>query len=187
MALEQRCSNGHYYDTAKHTTCPYCGVAGLDIGKTVPKRPAGESFPTHPKDAPGEPGEDPGKTVGIFKSRIGIDPPVGWLVCIDGPDRGMDYKIRSENNSIGRSETMRICIDGDETIARENHAFVSYDPESNTYTILPGIARGLVYLNRGPVYGPANLRPFDEIKLGNTTLLFVPLCGDFGGKSFRWA
>jgi hypothetical protein len=98
----------------------------------------------------------------------------------------MDYRIRSENNSIGRSETMRICISGDETIARENHAFVSYDPESNSYTLLPGSARGLVYLNRGPVYSQSPIRPFDEIKLGNTTLLFIPLCGDFGGK-FRWA
>jgi hypothetical protein len=132
-----------------------------------------------------ERGGEPGATIGIVKGKIGIDPPVGWLVCIDGPDRGMDYRIRSENNSIGRSETMRISIDGDETIARENHAFVSYDPESNIYMLLPGSARGLVFLNRGPVYSPSPIRPFDEIKLGNTTLLFIPLCGDFGGK-FRW-
>jgi hypothetical protein len=184
VALEQRCSSGHYFDTTKHSACPYCGVAGLDIGKTVPKRPGGESIPSEPNDRPGG---EPGVTVGIFKSRLDIDPPVGWLVCIDGPNRGADYKIRSENNSIGRSETMRICIDGDGTIARENHAFVSYDPESNTYNLLPGIARGLVYLNRGLVFGPSPLRPFDEIKLGNTTLLFVPLCGNFGEKSFRWA
>jgi hypothetical protein len=161
-------------------------VAGLDFAKTMPKRTDGERA-TQPTDQPVGRGTEPGATVGIFKNRIGIDPPVGWLVCIDGPDRGMDYKIRSENNSIGRSETMRICIDGDATIARENHAFVSYDPESNTYNVLPGNARGLVYLNRGPVYAPTTLRPFDEIKLGNTTLLFVPLCGNFGDRPFRWA
>ena len=186
MALEQRCSSGHYFDTARHTTCPYCGVAGLDIGKTVPKRSlVGDT--TLPKDRPGERGAEPGATIGIFKGKLDIDPPVGWLVCIDGPNRGSDYKIRAENNSIGRSETMRICIDEDEHIARENHAFLSYDPESNTYTLLPGMARGLVYLNRGTVFGPSPLRPFDEIKLGQTTLLFVPLCGNFGEKPFRWA
>jgi hypothetical protein len=182
----ERCSKGHYYDAAKHTACPYCGVAGLDIGKTQGKRPEGGD-PTEPKDRRGERGTDSGVTIGILPDKIGIDPPVGWLVCIDGPDRGMDYRIRSENNSIGRDVTMKICVAGDENISREDHAFVSYDPESNSYYLVPGVARGLVYLNRGPVYGPTPLRPFDEIKLGRTTLLFVPLCGDFGGKSFRWA
>ena len=187
MALEQRCKNGHYYDTTKHTTCPYCGVAGLDIGKTEAKRVVGEQPSTWPKDEPREREAEPGGTVGVFMGSIGIDPPVGWLVCIDGPDRGRDYRILAENNSIGRSETMRICVRGDESIAREDHAFVVYDPESNTYSVRPGSARGLVYLNRGPVYETTHLRPFDEIKLGKTTLLFVPLCFDFEGKTFRWA
>lgn len=186
MALEQRCNKGHYYDTAKHTTCPYCGVAGIEIDQTTPKR-SSQNLAASLREEYREPRSDPGVTIGIYKSRMGIDPPVGWLVCIDGPDRGMDYRIRSENNSIGRSETMRICIGGDETIAREDHAFLSYDPESNTYTLLRGNARGLVYLNHGPVFGPETLRPYDEIKIGNTVLLFIPLCGDFGGKSFRWA
>ncbi len=186
MALEQRCKNGHYYDTAKHMTCPYCGVADLDIGKTEPKR-GGEQWSTRPKDQPRQRDAEPGATVGVYTGSIGIDPPVGWLVCIDGPDRGTDYRVRAENNSIGRSETMRICISGDESIAREDHAFVIYDPETNSYTVRPGSARGLVYVNRGPVFEATPLRPFDEIKLGKTTLLFVPLCGDFGGKSFRWA
>jgi FHA domain len=187
VALEQRCKNGHYYDTDKHTSCPYCGIEGLDIGKTVPRR-AGSQAAAAPREELREPRQDQGgKTVGIYMSKIGIDPPVGWLVCIDGPNRGMDYRIRSENNSLGRSETMRICIDGDNRIAKENHAFVSYDPESNTYMLLPGSSKGLVYLNHGVVSAPVPLRPFDEIKVGETVLLFVPLCGEFGGKSFRWA
>ncbi len=156
----------------------------LDIGKTTPKRASGS-------DSSG--GETVGRDVphaltqGLFEAKIGINPPVGWLVCIDGPERGMDYRIRSENNSIGRSETMRVCIAGDEGIARENHAFLTYDPESNTYFIRPGIATGMVYHNRTPVFTPIELKPFDEIKLGKTTLLFVPLCGEFGARGFKWA
>lgn len=183
MAFEQRCPNGHYYDPAKHTSCPFCGVAGLDVGKTMPSQQS--SDPTHPKNQP-LPGDAQGRTQGYYEDRMGFDPPVGWLVCIDGPNRGTDYKIRSGNNSMGRSELMWICISGDQTIDRDHHGAISYDPESNTYNVLPGTSRGIVYLNRGPVYSPAPLRPFDEIKLGNTTLLFVPLCGDFGGKGFRW-
>lgn len=188
MALQQRCNHGHLYDPAKHTSCPYCGVPNLDIGKTLPKRPPGEEAQhTVPKDQSLGPGSQPGLTVGVYKRKIAIEPPVGWLVCVEGPERGMDYRIRAENNAIGRAETMSICIAGDEGISRENHAFISYDPETNRYTILPGIARGLVYHNRAPVYAPSDLRAFDEIKLGNTTLLFVPLCGEFGAPGFRWA
>ena len=188
MAL-QRCEHGHLYDPAKHTSCPYCGVPGLDLGKTQPKRPSGgtEELHTVPKDQSIGPGVAAGLTQGIYKRKIDIDPVVGWLVCTAGPERGSDYRIRAENNSIGRSESMQICIAGDDGISRENHAFVSYDPETNKYTILPGIAKGLVHHNRQPVYGPVELRPFDEIRLGGTTLLFVPFLGDFGAPNFRWA
>jgi hypothetical protein len=138
-----------------------------------------------PKESRGREAPE-GSTVGLYTEVIGIDPPVGWLVCIDGPDRGRDYRIHAANNSIGRSETMAICITGDDNISRENHAFLIYDPETNTYAVRPGVARGLVHLNRGLVHEATPLRPFDEIKIGKTTLLFIPLCGDFGGKSFRW-
>lgn len=193
MPLEQRCSSGHYYDTAKFSSCPYCGVGGLDAGKgerefsrTVPKRHEHQPQNSQPEPLVSRQVE-PGATVGMYRKEIGIDPPVGWLVCIDGPDRGNDYKIRSENNSIGRSETMRICISSDDTIARENHAFLTYDPESNTYSIHSGLSRGLVYKNGLAVYGAEALKPFDQIKLGQTILLFVPLCGNFGENHFRWA
>jgi FHA domain len=185
VALE-RCINGHLFDPAKHTACPHCGVPGLDISmKTLPKRPPEEGR-TQPKGETAADQGDAGPTMPYFQERIGIDPVVGWLVCKDGPSRGMDYRIRSENNSIGRSENMRICIDGDPSISREYHAYISYDPQANIYTLLPGNARGLAYLNKQPVYSPAQLAPFDEILLGKTTLVFVPLCGDFGGRGFRW-
>jgi hypothetical protein len=186
VALEQRCSKGHYYDTAKHSTCPYCGVQGLDVGRTVPKHPpGGESF-NQLTDQPRDRGTDDGKTTVVFE-QIGIDPPVGWLVCIDGPNRGMDYRIRAGNNSIGRSEGMKICIGGDQGISRDNHAFVLYDPDSNIYMVRPGDSAGLVHHNRKLVTEAVKLSPFDRIKLGKTTLVFVPLCVDFGDdRDVRW-
>jgi len=185
VALE-RCNSGHLFDPSKHTTCPHCGVPGLEINIKQGAKRAADEARTQPKDQPADTEAESSPTTPYFQERIGIDPVVGWLVCKDGPSRGMDYRIRSENNSIGRSESMRICIDGDASISRDNHAFISYDPQANIYTILPGSARGLVYLNKQPVYSPAQLSPFDEIQLGKTTLVFVPLCGDFGGRGFRW-
>jgi hypothetical protein len=165
-------------------------VPGLDIGKTQPKRPAAsgpEESHTVPKDQYVAQGADNEVTRPVFVARIGIDPVVGWLVCIAGPERGSDYRIHAENNSIGRSETMDICIAADQRISREHHATISYDPETNKYTLLPGSARGLTHHNRQPVYGPVELRPFDEIKMGESSLLFVPFLGDFGAPNFRWA
>jgi hypothetical protein len=186
VALE-RCKHGHYYDPAMHTTCPHCGVPDLDIGRTVPRRPASEytgesEVRTQPHDTPVSGRSEPGITVGVMRDKIGLDPVVGWLVCVEGPDKGMDYRVRAENNAIGRSERMRICIDGDETISRENHALISFDPRSNIFTLVPGQAKGLVYLNDQALFSPQSLHPFSKIQLGKTVLLFVPLCGEL----FQW-
>ena len=52
-------------------------------------------------------------------------PVVTWLVCIDGPSKGRDYRIHSQNNFIGRSRSMDICIEGDNTISSERSAVLS--------------------------------------------------------------
>jgi FHA domain len=188
VALE-RCPSGHLYDPAKHTSCPYCGVADLDFGKTHPKRPAPdysgeepEEMRTRPKDQAPRGGADPGATQGFYRRKLGLDPVVGWLVCIEGNDRGRDFRIRSENNFVGRSEQMDICIPGDEGISRENHAIITFDPKHNSFTLSPGNARGIVYLNGEAVHSPADLGPYFEIQMGSTRLMFVPFCGD----RFQW-
>ncbi len=171
-----RCNNGHYYDPQKHSSCPYCGVQNLDIdiGKTMAKRAEGT-----PRGATAG-GE--GKTVGVFRKKLGIDPVVGWLVAIEGPERGNDYRITSERNFIGRAENMDVSIPGDETISRENHAIVSYNPKNNSFRLFPGESRGLVYLNEEEVITPAQLEAYDLIEIGETKLRFVPFCGE----RFQW-
>jgi pSer/pThr/pTyr-binding forkhead associated (FHA) protein len=172
-----RCENGHYYDSQKHSSCPFCGVQNLDIDikKTMAKRP---------NNTGGVPKEDGsgGKTVGVFRKKLGIDPVVGWLVAIEGPEKGNDYRITSERNFIGRSEKMDISIPGDDTISRENHAIVSYNPKNNSFRLFLGESRGLVYLNDDEVITPVELNPYDQIEIGETKLKFVPFCGE----QFRW-
>jgi len=36
MALK-RCENGHYFDPAKHTSCPSCGVQNINFEPTRKK------------------------------------------------------------------------------------------------------------------------------------------------------
>lgn len=181
-----RCTSGHYYDSEKHTACPFCGVQGLDvdIDKTRAKRTDAVEEgldTTRPLQEPGGKSEE-GKTIGIYRKRLGLEPVVGWLVAISGPEKGRDYRIISDKNFIGRSEKMDICIRGDETISRDNHAVITYNPKKQIFRLLPGDSKRLAYLNNEEVIEAEQLSPHDVIELGETRLLFVPLCG----PEFHW-
>ena len=226
MAMK-RCPQGHYYDPAKHTSCPVCGVNGLEIGVTSPRRglermgdpgprqDSGETRTLAKDPLPGAPpvllksngsgetrkrGEPPqppqppqpsqpgdispheAMTQRVIFKDLKINPVVGWLVCVAGQERGRDYRIRSEKNAIGRSESMDICITGDDSISRERHAVISYNPKANSFRVMPGDGPGLVFLNDAEVSQPMDLAAYDVIELGKTRLLFVPLCND----RFQW-
>lgn len=201
----KRCANGHYYDETKHSLCPHCGVnIDLNLGVTMPKRPTpndelGKTKAKYPETNPdlgktvaqiqnglknysAHQLQNENKTVAIVRNKIGIDPVVGWLVCIEGPDKGKDYRIRSERNFIGRSEKMDICIASDEAISRENHAIISYSPKKRLFRVYPGDSRGLVYLNDEEVITADELKRNDVIELGKTKLMFIPFCGE----NFEW-
>lgn len=124
------------------------------------------------------------KTIGVIRKsvvnedNVGINPVTGWLVCVQGRDKGRDYRIYSGNNFIGRSEAMDICIRGDDTISREKHACISYDYKNNLFYIYQGSSSGLVYHNNEAVLIPHLLSPYDLIEVGKTKLMFVPFCGE---------
>jgi len=205
-----RCQQGHFYDPARHNACPYCGsmpaggagateaqppmappvgAGPAPVGATRPLRdvPPPVVGPTVPIRQPGAPargvkGAEEGRTVAVDMKKVGIDPVVGWLVCIKGPSRGRDYRIRSGRNGIGRSEAMDVQITGDDTVSRENHAFLVYEPRKRIFSIRPGDGRGLVYLNGDEVIQASDLKGYDVIELGETQLMFVPLCSD----KFNW-
>ena len=195
MAMK-RCSNGHFYDDIKYQQCPYCGISNMDSSRTAPIiKPAPPVMPDtsgtvgatvamsadEAAQRYGSAGND-GKTVGIMKKEKGIDPVVGWLVVIEGPVKGKDYRIRAERNFIGRDASMDIAITGDASISRNNHASISYNPKNNTFKILPGDGHGLAYLNENEVYMPLDLKHGDIIEIGQTKLIFIPLCGE----GFKW-
>jgi hypothetical protein len=180
-----RCTHGHFYDAAKHTTCPYCGVGADAIeGKTrrVPDR-AGVAAAAPAAPAPATPAAEPGVTRAVFRdASTGTSPVVGWLVCTEGPDRGRDFRIHGEKNFIGRSPAMDIAITGDEAVSREKHASVAFDPKRRAFWILPGEAQGLVYLNEQLVNTPMQLKARDIVEVGKSKLMFWPLCDD----TFHW-
>ncbi|GAB4409891.1 MAG: hypothetical protein OHK0021_19620 [Bryobacter sp.] len=171
-----RCPQGHYFEPEKHTSCPYCGVGtALESapGKTRAIPQAGP-VGAPPVMSPLASGSNPAKTRSLHQSESGTEPVVGWLVCIAGPDRGRDWRLRAEKNLIGRGSHMDVAVAGDDTISREKHATVLYDPKKATFWLLPGEASGIVYRNDEIVHSPVALAPDDVIELGKTKLVLVP-------------
>ncbi len=197
MAL-QECANGHLYDTDQYPTCPYCSgganvinfAASSEVGKTVaatnavipPISEVGSTVAPQAYMKKEESSADIGKTVGVFQKKMHFEPVVGWLVCIEGPEKGKDFRIYGKNNTVGRSEKMDICIKGDTTISRENHARLAYDEKHNAFHLIPAESTNTIYLNDEPVYVPAKLTSRDIIEFGEGKFMFVPLCDD----NFTW-
>jgi hypothetical protein len=103
---------------------------------------------------------------------------VGWLVCLAGPDRGRDFRLHAEKNFIGRSALMDVCVAGDESVSRDRHALVIFDPKKRMFWAVPGEASGLVYLNGDIVHSPAPMRCDDVLEVGQTKLVLIPFCGE---------
>ena len=110
--------------------------------------------------------------------------PVGWLVVVDGPGRGASTALGHGVSQIGRGEDQAVSLDfGDTAISREGHAMVAYDDETRSFFLGHGGKSNLVRLNGKPVLTTEAIKNGDRIKLGETTLMLVALCGE----DFSWS
>ena len=207
-----KCPNGHYYDSSRFgNNCPHCGMSGAaSIGAdqtTVPlnipdapqpantvTEPLTVSQPVVSQPVASQPANvtvptvsDDDRTLPVTADMLdGMAekpvPVVGWLVCTDGVNKGTDYRLHQGRNFIGRSPEMDVCILGDNTVSRSSHAIVVYDPRSNVYLAQPGSSKELFYVNDKLVLNPVELKTMDLLNIGDTKLMFVPLCGE----QFHW-
>lgn len=200
---QARCSRGHIFDTDIYgRACPYCesgagrsidfgannfagGVFGAadDMGKTVPiNNPImpEKVNKTAPPEAYAPAGQQKmNKTVGVFEKKTGMDPVVGWLVCINGHDKGHDYRLCAKTNTIGRGEDMDIRIKGDDTISSNIHAKIDYDILNNSFYLIPGNNKNTIYVNNAPLYSAQKLKAYDRLRFGQSELMFVPFCCEY--------
>lgn len=204
-----KCEHGHFFDKDKFQVCPHCAALRGDSKETQPLRESAnmstepltvpvaqqsvaselmESVPL--KDAVGQAmsvrqethQEDDGKTVSLYQTKIGIEPVVGWLVCIEGAAFGESFKLKSGRNFIGRSREMDIVLSGDNSVSREKHAIILYEPRKREFIAQAGESRELFYLNDEVVLNPVRLAQYDIVTIGNTRLMFFPCCGE----KFSW-
>lgn len=198
------CPKGHYYDANRYSGCPYCSTGSfsptVDPFSTVQNQGQGyEGAATAQEEYGGNygnfnPTESPvvmnAASSAMSKTQF-VDtstpegapiPVVGWLVAVEGPCRGTDYRIHTGYNYIGR-EVGDICIHGDNTISAEKDANVTYVPQTRKFYIAHELGKNVLLVNNLPVIGGGmEIQNYDLITIGTTKLLFVGLCGE----KFSW-
>lgn len=107
---------------------------------------------------------------------------VGWMVGVKGPCRGVDYRLHEGKNYIGRSPRCEVNVE-DLKVSSGNVAQVVFDPRSKRFfsSDCDGTST-ICYQNGEPLLGRNQIELYDSIELGDSKLIFVPLCGEH----FTW-
>ncbi|MBO5035891.1 MAG: FHA domain-containing protein [Clostridia bacterium] len=194
MAI-QRCKNGHYYNDSESPNCPYCSGES-SIGKTIPlgEDVNGQSTAFDPTElltdtnhgdipntrpvGPTMPPEDGHTTILDPNKNSEIKPVRGWLVVIEGQKLGLDFRIHTGKNTIGRKSSNDICINFDDTVSGERACFVIYDEKNNAFHLMAGESTNNIYVNNEILLIPRRLVDNDIIEIGQTKLIFRSLCND---------
>lgn len=108
--------------------------------------------------------------------------PVGWMICIEGPDCGKSFPLKEGKNVIGRSESMDISLKND-VFVFDNQAYIEYYEKSCCFYVHPGEARKLVYLNDDILLISSSIKKNDILNLGDSKLMLIPCCDE----KFSWS
>ncbi len=107
---------------------------------------------------------------------------VGWLVVVEGLGRGQVLPLGYGVNDIGRGADTRVRLDfGDATIDLHSQAAIIYTARSRRF-YLQSIAPGNWVDGCPAVDKSVELTGGETLRMGQTRLRFVPLCG----PGFDW-
>lgn len=128
---------------------------------------------------------DPNATVSLTESDMDFIPRVharAFLVCIDGPMTGASFVFQEKKAIIGRQKNYEIALFRDNSVSRSPHAILSYDKDAIRYTVSCGDAEKRVMVNGVFINGETELKLYDVIGVGQSRLMFIPVCSD----KFAW-
>ena len=178
-----RCIRVHYYDDAKFMSCPHClrgdGVDEDSHTMAIRQSEIHNQALLYLKGA-GKKGKidvsvDDEKTIGLFSGIRGNDFVTGWLVCIEGPEKGRDYRLHYGFNKVGRSRTMDVNVLEDPQIVRDTHCSIVYENKKNIFYATPK-GGNLVYLNGELLEKSEELQTGDILQMGGSKFQFVAFC-----------
>ncbi len=157
---------------------------GSPYEATIPDTPSGDFGGASTGSDPWSNNETIFDDVPIVNDKgVSVRPATGWLVCIDGATKGTDYRLYKGYSYVGRDPAQNQVAIPDDHISSVPSLRILYDEPSRKFYINEcNGARNPVYLNNSLFDGRVELKAYDMIKLGNTRLLFVPLCTD----KFAW-
>lgn len=156
-----KCDKGHFYDADKFPECPYCN--------TALQRDGGSGIVT---------AAEPSSAAAVGAPA---GPVTGWLVVLDGPARGRDLRLGVGRTLLGADNAGQPATLSADAPLSARLAQLVYDPAEGSFTLLPGTAQELAYLEGKAVLEPRVLQGGEELRLLEHMLKFVPFCG-----TFRW-
>lgn len=201
-----RCPNGHFYDADTNSSCPHCQGGNRQVTVAVERKveedavtkPLTEAIKTSLDtsltseiadlqkggQSVSAAAADDSKTISFSKAKMGLnsEPVVGWLVCTEGPHLGEDFRLKTGKNFIGRASNMDAALTKDNSVSRDKHAIVLYEPKAHMFLVQPGEARELCYLNDSVVLAAQEIKRNDVITVGESKLMFFPCCD----TTFNW-
>ena len=192
-----RCDRGHYFDTAKYDHCPTCrsldqrtselirklntgfssGGIALNEDVTMPIiNRGGETIElgVGQEHVSGGTADEDSVTVALFSKASGTGFVTGWIVCVEGPLKGRDFRLHHGMNWVGLNMNSDICLSGASGISMNKHCSIVYDDRSNHFYLVPD--NGLLYLKEETIAEPRMLSPGDLIRIGNCSFEFIPFC-----------
>lgn len=143
---------------------------------------SGDNDWTEPIDRP-ERDDDVTQPIGLYQGeeQQKARAVVGWLICVKGACKGQDYRLHDGWNYIGRASDLDVSID-DPKISRRM-VKIAYESRSRTFVLAPcEDTKDIAYCCDKPLYSTHELSAYDRISVGDTDLMFLPLCGE----NFVW-
>lgn len=183
-----RCPAGqHVYDGDRYMVCPYCGTRRSPPEKEAQPAQASRLDEAKAIQAGAAKPAAGAKTVYQGATKKGVRLVHGWLVVTAGPGKGSSFALYAGSNSIGRDDgqDVRLSFKGEEDgqISRVDHALILVDPKTLHTAVQHKEGKNLTYVNGDAMFEPSRqLKSYDTVTLGDTTLVYVPFCGE----GFRW-
>ncbi|HSP34432.1 MAG TPA: FHA domain-containing protein [Thermoanaerobaculia bacterium] len=193
---DKRCENGHFIDEA-WDICPYCPAESgeQEIPVVRPSRAAASApapEPVRPLTAVPQPRREavlpspapvpPAVTAAPIERTVAVMKPgaepvrryvVGWLVGLNGPNRGESFPVRIGRNVLGRDRRSDIVLTDDQ--ASSHHADLVFRPEERRFILMDHNSTNGTYVNETEIEPRRDLAGNDVIRIGLQKFLFMPL------------